>query len=85
MLSPSRLDSWFKSHPGLCKEKAISLEDTSFLLDKSKLLASLSATSSHKEFLNRIKEVMTALSESDSASSTSENNNEDDCYGIIDL
>ncbi|KAI5396493.1 hypothetical protein KIW84_062637 [Lathyrus oleraceus] len=85
LLSPSRLDSWFKSHPGLCKEKAISPEDTSFLLDKSKLLASLSATSSHKEFLNRIKEAMTALSESDSASSTSENNNEDDCYGIIDL
>ncbi|KAI5400404.1 hypothetical protein KIW84_065336 [Lathyrus oleraceus] len=85
LLSPSRLDSWFKSHSGLCKEKAISPEDTSFLLDKSKLLASLSATSSHKEFLNRIKEAMTALSESDSASSTSENNNEDDCYGIIDL
>ncbi|CAL5212309.1 unnamed protein product [Lathyrus oleraceus] len=85
LLSPSRLDSWFKSHPGLCKEKAISPEDTSFLLDKSKLLASLSATSSHKELLNRIKEAMTALSESDSASSTSENNNEDDCYGIIDL
>lgn len=85
MLSPSRLDFWFKFNLGLCKEKVISQEDTSFLLDQPKLLAFLSIVSSHKVLLNKTKEAIIVLSESDNASTTYENINEEDYYGVIDL
>lgn len=53
LFSPSRLDFWFRTHPDLYKEKTTSLEDTTFMLDCSKLLASLSVTSNHKDFLSK--------------------------------
>lgn len=62
----------------------ISSEDIIFLMDQSKLLAILSAATSHNDFLNKLKDIMSSLSESDGVSSTSDhlNDNEDDCYGI---
>lgn len=56
-------------------------------MDRSKLLATLSTATSHNDFLNKLKDVMFALSKSDTVFSTSDhwNDNEYDRYGITDL
>jgi hypothetical protein len=49
-------------------------------------MASLSSTSDPKEFLEKLQEAMSTVSGSDSESANGEQlqENEDDCYGIID-
>lgn len=56
-------------------------------MDRSKLLVTLSAAISHNEYLNKLKDVISALSKSDSVSTISDHldDNEDDCYGITNL
>lgn len=87
LLTTTKLEAWCKAHPKLCKNTNISSEDTALLMDRSKLLATLSDATSHNEFLNKLKDVISALLESDSVSSTSDhlNDNEDICYGITNL
>jgi hypothetical protein len=49
-------------------------------------MASLSSTSDPKEFFEKLQEAMSTVSGSDGESATEEQfqENEDDCYGIID-
>lgn len=87
MLTTTKLEAWCKAHPNLCKNTIISSEDIAFLMDQSKLLATLSAATNHNKILNKLKDDRSALSESNSASSISDhlNDNEDDYYVITDL
>lgn len=81
------MEAWCKAHPKLCKNINVSSEDIAFLIDRSKLLVTLWAATTHNKVLNKLKDVMCALLENDSLSNTSDylNDNEDDCYDLTDL
>jgi hypothetical protein len=85
LLNSKVLDEWFKNNPSKCKGVPV-LEESPFLANKAKLMASLSSTSDPKEFFEKLQEAMSTVSGSDGESATEEQfqENEDDCYGIID-
>jgi hypothetical protein len=85
LISSKRLAEWCRHHPDLCKPSITAPADANFLSDRSRLLASLAAISNPQQFMNKLQEAMTAFSDTDSITSTSDNINEDDCYGITDL
>ncbi|MCI58067.1 hypothetical protein A2U01_0079320, partial [Trifolium medium] len=79
---------WFKANPSLCKAAHASLPvSNEFSALQPQLLESLKNVSNPQEFMEKLKEAMSVLSDNDSTSITSatENLNEDDCYGINDL
>jgi hypothetical protein len=85
LISSKRLADWCRQHPDLCKPSITAPADANFLSDRSRLLASLAATSNPQQFMNKLQEAMSTFSDSESITSTSDNINEDDCYGITDL
>ncbi|PNX61949.1 hypothetical protein L195_g052719, partial [Trifolium pratense] len=85
LISSKRLAEWYKKHPDLCKTSITAPEDANFLSDRSRLLASLAAISNPQQFMSKLQEAVSAFSDTDSITSTSDNINEDDCYGINDL
>jgi hypothetical protein len=50
-------------------------------------LESLKNVTNPQDFMEKLKEAMSVLSDNDSTSitSTADNQNEDDCYGVLDL
>jgi hypothetical protein len=85
LISSKRLADWCRQHPDLCKPSITAPADANFLSERSRLLASLAATSDPQQFMSKLQEAMSTFSDSESITSTSDNNNEDDCYGITDL
>jgi hypothetical protein len=85
LLDSKILDEWFRNNPTKCKSVSVP-EEATFLANRAKLMASLSSTSDPKEFLEKLQEAMSTVSGSDSESANGEQlqENEDDCYGIID-
>jgi hypothetical protein len=87
LLSTERLNAWFKANPNLCK--ATKLSSSSDVNDFSslhpKLLESLQKITDPQEFMEKVKDAMSVLSDTESTSITSAAENEDDCYGIQDL
>ncbi|MCI37883.1 hypothetical protein A2U01_0059110, partial [Trifolium medium] len=84
LLSPARLEAWFKAHPNMCKVPVPVPND--FLVIRPKILDSLKDITDPQEFFDKMRETMTALSDQDIVASTSANDadldNEDDYYGI---
>jgi hypothetical protein len=69
--------------------KATKLSSSSDVTDFSsihpKLLESLKEITDPQEFMEKVKDAMSVLSDTESTSITSAAENEDDCYGIQDL
>jgi hypothetical protein len=88
LISPARLNAWFSANPSLCKETQASLPaPVDFSAIQPQLLESLKNITNPQEFMEKLKEAMSVLSDNDSTSitSTADNQNEDDCYGVMDL
>jgi hypothetical protein len=88
LISPARLNAWFSANPSLCKETQASLPTpVEFSAIQPQLLESLKNVTNPQDFMEKLKEAMSVLSDNDSTSitSTADNQNEDDCYGVLDL
>jgi hypothetical protein len=87
LLSSERLNAWFKANPNLCKATKLSSSSdvTDFSSMHPKLLETLKGITDPQEFMDRVKDAMSVLSDTESTSITSAADNEDDCYGIQDL
>ncbi|KAK2353629.1 hypothetical protein QL285_091232 [Trifolium repens] len=87
LLSSERLNAWFKANPNLCKATKLSSssDTTDFSSIHPKLLETLKGITDPQEFMDKVKDAMSVLSDTESTSITSAAENEDDCYGIQDL
>ncbi|KAK2353556.1 hypothetical protein QL285_091163 [Trifolium repens] len=90
LINSQILQDWFTKHPRCLIKAPDTNKESEFLAEKSKFLADLSSSSNKKELL---KKLQAAISESDvnndddsvGSSQSLTHNNEDDCYGILDL
>jgi hypothetical protein len=90
LINSQVLQDWFIKHPRCLIKTLDTNKESEFLAEKSKFLADLSSSSNKKELL---KKLQAAISESDvnndddsvGSSQSLTHNNEDDCYGILDL